>query len=214
MKRVLVLGLLFQGAWFACVLGGAAGTSWPGLLAALPLLALLALSAGSRQRWLAFAAAAAAVGAAADSALAAAGLLVFPHGAAVGWLPVWMLLLWFVFCAALPLLFDWLRGRALIAAVFGGVGGAASYAAAAGFGAVEFPDPTLALAAVGAEWAVFLPLALRLAPRPPAPPAPIAAGRPAPDFDLPAHDGRRIALRDFAGQRVLLWFYPKASTPG
>jgi peroxiredoxin Q/BCP len=39
-------------------------------------------------------------------------------------------------------------------------------------------------------------------------------GDPAPDFAAPAHDGRRIALRDLRGTKVLLWFYPKADTPG
>jgi len=42
----------------------------------------------------------------------------------------------------------------------------------------------------------------------------IAAGEPAPDFTLPADDGRRIALKDFRGKRVVLYFYPKDDTPG
>jgi hypothetical protein len=46
------------------------------------------------------------------------------------------------------------------------------------------------------------------------PPAMLAIGSKAPDFDLPAHDGSRARLADFAGKRVLLWFYPKADTPG
>ncbi len=39
-------------------------------------------------------------------------------------------------------------------------------------------------------------------------------GDPAPDFVAPAHDGRQIALRDLRGKEVLLWFFPKADTPG
>lgn len=43
----------------------------------------------------------------------------------------------------------------------------------------------------------------------------IAAGTAAPAFDLAASDGRTIALGDFAGKkRVVLYFYPKADTPG
>ena len=40
------------------------------------------------------------------------------------------------------------------------------------------------------------------------------AGDPAPDFVATAHDGRRIALMDFRGRKVLLWFFPRADTPG
>jgi peroxiredoxin Q/BCP len=39
-------------------------------------------------------------------------------------------------------------------------------------------------------------------------------GDPAPDFSATACDGRRIDLADFRGKKVLLWFFPKADTPG
>ena len=39
-------------------------------------------------------------------------------------------------------------------------------------------------------------------------------GTKAPDFTLDDQDGNSISLSDFAGQNILLWFYPKASTPG
>lgn len=42
----------------------------------------------------------------------------------------------------------------------------------------------------------------------------LAAGSPAPGFRLPSHDGRTIDLADLKGRKVLLWFYPKADTPG
>ena len=42
----------------------------------------------------------------------------------------------------------------------------------------------------------------------------IARGQQAPDFELPDHDGRAVKLSDFRGQRVVLYFYPKAETPG
>src|ERR1700726_2421529 len=39
-------------------------------------------------------------------------------------------------------------------------------------------------------------------------------GDPAPAFQLAADDGREISLKDFRGKHVVLYFYPKASTPG
>lgn len=42
----------------------------------------------------------------------------------------------------------------------------------------------------------------------------IEPGEQAPDFELPDQDGRPVRLADFRGQRVVLYFYPKADTPG
>ncbi|MDT7581498.1 MAG: thioredoxin-dependent peroxiredoxin, partial [Pseudonocardiales bacterium] len=39
-------------------------------------------------------------------------------------------------------------------------------------------------------------------------------GDPAPDFTLPDADGRPVALAGFRGRRVIVYFYPAASTPG
>lgn len=42
----------------------------------------------------------------------------------------------------------------------------------------------------------------------------LSAGQPAPDFDVLDHNGNRVRLSDLRGQKVVLWFYPKADTPG
>jgi peroxiredoxin Q/BCP len=39
-------------------------------------------------------------------------------------------------------------------------------------------------------------------------------GKRAPDFSLPNEAGNTIRLGDFLGQKVVLYFYPKAMTPG
>ncbi|PHM45807.1 2-cys peroxiredoxin [Xenorhabdus mauleonii] len=44
--------------------------------------------------------------------------------------------------------------------------------------------------------------------------SPLKAGDKAPQFSLPDQDGEPISLSDFKGQRVLVYFYPKAMTPG
>jgi peroxiredoxin Q/BCP len=42
----------------------------------------------------------------------------------------------------------------------------------------------------------------------------IQPGQEAPDFELPDQDGNIVRLRDLRGQTVVLYFYPKANTPG
>lgn len=39
-------------------------------------------------------------------------------------------------------------------------------------------------------------------------------GSPAPDFEVQDHLGETVRLRELRGKRVVLWFYPKADTPG
>jgi peroxiredoxin Q/BCP len=39
-------------------------------------------------------------------------------------------------------------------------------------------------------------------------------GAEAPDFAVAAHTGETVRLRDLRGKPVVLWFYPKADTPG
>jgi thioredoxin-dependent peroxiredoxin len=39
-------------------------------------------------------------------------------------------------------------------------------------------------------------------------------GDRAPAFDLPDQHGKRVTLADFRGRRLLVYFYPKADTPG
>ena len=39
-------------------------------------------------------------------------------------------------------------------------------------------------------------------------------GSPAPAFSLPDKDGKVHSLSDYRGQKVILYFYPAASTPG
>ena len=42
----------------------------------------------------------------------------------------------------------------------------------------------------------------------------LETGTKAPDFTLNDKDGNAVSLTDFAGKKVVLYFYPKDSTPG
>jgi thioredoxin-dependent peroxiredoxin len=42
----------------------------------------------------------------------------------------------------------------------------------------------------------------------------LAPGDPAPPFELPDQESQPVNLKDFAGRKLLVYFYPKADTPG
>ena len=42
----------------------------------------------------------------------------------------------------------------------------------------------------------------------------LKVGDKAPSFTLLDQEGQEVSLSDFAGQKVFVWFYPRASTPG
>jgi thioredoxin-dependent peroxiredoxin len=44
--------------------------------------------------------------------------------------------------------------------------------------------------------------------------SPLQVGDPAPDFTLSDQNGKSIHLAELRGKRVVLYFYPKADTPG
>ncbi len=39
-------------------------------------------------------------------------------------------------------------------------------------------------------------------------------GNKAPDFTLLDAESNSVSLTDFVGKKIVLWFFPKASTPG
>jgi peroxiredoxin Q/BCP len=43
---------------------------------------------------------------------------------------------------------------------------------------------------------------------------PLAVGDKAPNFKLPKDDGSTVSLADFKGRKLVLYFYPRADTPG
>lgn len=43
---------------------------------------------------------------------------------------------------------------------------------------------------------------------------PLKAGDPAPDFQGVTTDGKKVALKDYRGKKLVMYFYPKDDTPG
>ena len=42
----------------------------------------------------------------------------------------------------------------------------------------------------------------------------LETGSLAPDFTLPNQNDKMISLSSLKGKKVIIWFYPKANTPG
>jgi len=42
----------------------------------------------------------------------------------------------------------------------------------------------------------------------------LKVGDQAPDFALPSATGEKVSLKDFKGRTLVLYFFPKADTPG
>ena len=163
----LALGfVLFQAAWFGCVLGAARGQPGVGIAAVAGVVLLALVFSKARAAELGLLGIALAVGLVWDSLLARSGIVVYASpGPLPGWAPAWILALWALFAPMLREPLRWLHGRPLWAALFGGVGGALSYAAAARLGACRFPDATLAMAVLGIGWALIVPTLLAAAQR-------------------------------------------------
>jgi hypothetical protein len=68
-----------------------------------------------------------------------------------------------LFATTLNVSLRWLRGRPLLGALLGAVGGPLAYLAGAKLGGIELLEPALALSALAAGWALLLPLLQRLA---------------------------------------------------
>lgn len=64
------------------------------------------------------------------------------------------------------------------------------------------------------EWVRFLARALKDSFRKKGETVMLSVGDLAPDFEVLDHRGRTVRLSDQKGKTIVLWFYPKADTPG
>jgi hypothetical protein len=155
----------FQAGWFASILGAAAGRPWLGPIA---VIVLVIGNMSVRRRWTSDATlyiVAGLLGYLADSALVLVGAMSFPDHAALG-RPgtVWMAMMWMNFATTLQASLGWLKGRYVLAAGFGLIGGPLAYWAGERFGAVTLAGWP-ALGAVGIEWLLATPLLVWIAQR-------------------------------------------------
>lgn len=160
--------VLFQANWFACVLSAARGWVWVGAVCLVAVPAFHAWLCGSRWRpELLLAAGLVLGGGLIDTAYAWSGLIRYEANPLPSFLaPVWILALWANFASTLNHSLGWLRGRVLLQAAFGAVGGPLAYLAGVKLGALGWgAAPALCLSVLAAVWALATPAAFALARR-------------------------------------------------
>lgn len=164
MFRNISNAILFQVAWFAAVLGAGKGMPWLGTAVLLPVLAINLYLIDKPRSELLLIISAAILGFIFDTALVAAGIFTpVQYLLPPPFSPVWMIGLWMNFAAALNVSLGWLKGKYLLASLFGAVGGPLAYYSGGKLGAtVTLPD-TQGIIVLAAGWGVITPLLYWLA---------------------------------------------------
>ncbi len=153
----------FQVGWFSSVIGGAQQMPWLGPIAALVAIAIHFHFAHRPAREFMLILSCAAIGAAFDSLLVSSGWVAYTSGLFNDSLaPYWIITLWMLFATTLNVSLRWLRGREVLAAVFGLVGGPITYLAGQKLGGITLVNDVAALTALAIGWAVIMPVLVRL----------------------------------------------------
>ena len=160
-NRKLLNGLLFQAGWFACVLGGDSIA----LLAVATVLLLHGLFFIEYKREWYFIIGMALAGIVLDSALTAFGIFLFAIPS-LGYIPIWLACLWFIFATTFNHSLVWLQHRLPLAALLGAVSGTGSYYAGTKLAPVALADPLwLSILQISVCWAILMPLLCLLSRR-------------------------------------------------
>jgi hypothetical protein len=156
----------FQLGWFAAVLSAAALVPAVGAAVIAGVIALHLARAANPRAEFALLLLCGAVGGAWDSLLVAQGFVTYPSGNfAAGVAPYWIVMMWMLFATTLNVSMGWLKGRPLLAAGFGLVGGPLSYLAGQKLDGIVLVEPVSAMIALGVGWALMMPALLLLAER-------------------------------------------------
>ena len=156
----------FQVGWFSAVLGAANDMPWAGPLVIALVIAMHLFIVKRPSQELALIAICGAIGAVMDSLLVAAGWVSYPTGVVIdNAAPYWIVAMWMLFATTLNVSLGWLKSRKAIGALFGLIGGPLAYYTGFKLGGIEFDNFSAAMVALGAGWALVVPLLLVLAER-------------------------------------------------
>ncbi len=162
-KLKVINFVLFQITWFACVIGAAKGLPWLGaalVLAAATWHISIAQNKSAEIRLLLIAIV---IGGLFDQLMLSTGLITYQsHGWSNALVPAWILGLWLGFTTTLNVCLRWMRGKWLVAILFGLIGGPLAYIGAVKLGAVSLNQMPQTYVALAIGWAVLTPLLLKI----------------------------------------------------
>jgi hypothetical protein len=168
--HIIVNFLLFQLAWFACVLGAANTIPIIGVIVTALVVGWHLLKAYKAKQEATLILIAMVIGATFDQLMVSMKLIDYVHH---GWsnfalntqlVPIWIIALWAGFTTTLNVSLKWMRHKNLIAILFGGIGGPLAYFAAQKLGAVTLTSMN-SFVALSIGWALITPLLLKISER-------------------------------------------------
>ncbi len=159
MMRVWANIILFQLGWLACVTSAAAGKPWLGMVLVIAIIGWHIWRVPVASAEIKLIAMAIAIGLLWESFLVSQNWLAYPSGYISPVLaPYWIVMMWALFATTLNCSLNWLKGRWLLAALFGAIGGPLAFIAGSSMGAVEFNQPAQAFTALLLGWAFLTPV--------------------------------------------------------
>lgn len=163
-KQVVINFILFQAAWFACVLGAAHGMAWLGVITTILIVAWHLKQAQQAEPEVILLIITLMIGAVFDQLMLSTQLVSYQaHGWSDALTPAWILALWAGFVTALNVSLRWMQGKWLVAVLFGAFGGPLAYMGAERLGAVTLNANPQSFLALSFGWAVITPTLLLLA---------------------------------------------------
>ena len=165
-KNIIINFILFQIGWFACVVGAAKQMPWLGAIVVLAIVIWHLSQAKQAKLEVYLLILTLIIGTIYDQTMLQNHLLTYQaHGWNNSLTPAWILALWAEFATILNVSLRWMRGRWLIAILFGAIGGPLAYIGAAKLGAVSLDVIPLSYVALSMGWAIITPLLLKLSER-------------------------------------------------
>lgn len=156
----------FKLGWISSVVGGAQHLPWLGPVVVFAAVVLHLVRAERPSSEFMLILSCGLIGAVFDSVLVAAGWVTFPSGMFSELMaPYWIVTMWMLFGTTINLSMRFMRGRPLLAAAFGFIGGPLAYLAGHKIGGIQFVDQPAALAMLAIGWAVMMPLLMQLGER-------------------------------------------------